>query len=105
PRHRRPAEDYRSLDVAAYMADDDLAGRELFLALLVDDTVLLIEEGAGSSLAPFRPAFAFNHDAQRIMAGERVIRTRPDPWLGHTFGRDKAFVVRGFQPGPQPAAL
>lgn len=104
-RYRRPPAYYRPLDVAAYLDSDDLSGREMFLVLLADEVVLLLEEAAVSSLAPFRPAFEFAHDAQRIMAGERVLSTSPDHCLGHTFGRNKAFIIRRFDPESRPVAL
>lgn len=105
PRHQRPPAAYRPVDVAVWLDDADLRGREAFLALLADDTVLLIEEAPPCALAPYRPAFSFAHDAQRVMAGERVLSTADDPYLGHTFGRDRPFVVRTFDPGRRQAEL
>ena len=64
-------------------------GTEAFVLLLMSDTqgqplFLQVKEAQESVLAPYAGASSYEHEGERVVAGQRLIQAAGDPFLGWT---------------------
>jgi uncharacterized protein (DUF2252 family) len=106
PEERRLLLDrYRLVDVAFKVVGVGSVGTFCAIALLAtpDDATLLlqIKEARASVLAPFAGPSIYLNQGQRVVVGQRIMQTTPDPFLGWTMdpGDDQRCYVRRFRDG------
>ncbi len=106
PEERRLLLDrYRLVDVAFKVVGVGSVGTFCAIALLAtpDDATLLlqIKEARPSVLAPFAGPSIYLNQGQRVVVGQRIMQTTPDPFLGWTMdpGDDQRCYVRRFRDG------
>ncbi|MCC7079050.1 MAG: DUF2252 domain-containing protein [Burkholderiales bacterium] len=97
---RRLLEQYRIIDVARKVVGVGSVGTRCWVIMLLgvddDDPLFLqVKEAQPSVLQPYRPSVqAFANEGHRVVAGQRLIQSSPDIFLGWGELRGVQFYVR-----------
>jgi uncharacterized protein (DUF2252 family) len=94
---------YELVDVAFKVVGVGSVGTFCAIGLFVtrDDHTLLLQlkEAQASVLAPFAGPSLYHNQGQRVVVGQRIMQSQPDPFLGWTqeCGNDQQCYVRHFR--------
>ncbi|PPQ39540.1 DUF2252 domain-containing protein [Rhodopila globiformis] len=104
PEERRVLLDrYELADVAFKVVGVGSVGTFCAIGLFVtrDDQTLLLQlkEAQASALAPYAGSSLYHNQGQRVVVGQRMMQSQPDPFLGWTqeSGNDQHCYVRHFR--------
>lgn len=92
---------YRPHDVAHRVVGTGSVGLRCYIVLLEgthhEALILQVKQAQESSLAPFLPPAAPQHQGERIVRGARLVQVETDPLLGWTTVEGTDFIVRQFR--------
>jgi uncharacterized protein (DUF2252 family) len=102
PERRVLFDHYQLVDIARKVVGVGSVGLRAFVVLFVgrdgaDPLFLQMKEATTSVLAPYVPGFAFDHQGERVVRGQRLMQAASDLFLGWTDnadGQNRHYYVR-----------
>lgn len=92
---------YRMVDIALRVVGVGSVGTRCFVHLSVDSTgapmILQIKEATESVLAQFAGVGRYRNHGHRVVAGQRIMQSVADPFLGWTTSQGRHYYVRQFR--------
>lgn len=92
---------FRAVDYAIRVVGVGSVGTRCYILLCVDASgsplFLQVKEASASVLEPYAGTSRYQHNGQRVVAGQRIMQAASDPFLGWTESEGRHYYVRQFR--------